>query len=290
MYPEIWFPNLNIEIEHLPEVAFNIFSMPVYFYGIFIASAFLIGLFIAQKNAKRFNKDPEVFADIIIYAIIFAIIGARLYYVIFDFSSYKDNLLSIFNLRQGGLAIYGGIIGAFLASFIYCKVKKVDFFDYADLAMPSVALGQAIGRWGNFFNKEAFGGYTDGLFAMRIRTDVAKYIPSSMEPIFINPGDTYSYIQVQPTFLYESVWNILVFIFLFWFCKKRFFKGEIFFLYFLLYGIGRFIIESFRTDQLLIGNTSIPVSMVVSFAFVSISLIKICYERFIKKEKTAIIK
>lgn len=283
MYPEIRFPNLNITIEHLPSVAFTIFGIPIYFYGIFISAAFLIGLFIAQKNAKRFGKNPEVFSDVIIYAIIFAIIGARLYYVVFDFSDYKNNFLSIFNLRQGGLAIYGGIIGAFLASYIYCKIKKINFFDYADLAMPSLALGQAIGRWGNFFNKEAFGGSTDGLFAMQIRSDIAKYIPSSIEPFFINPNDTYSYIQVQPTFLYESLWNIGVFVFLYWYCKKKTFNGEVFFMYFLLYGVGRFIIESFRTDQLLIGNTNIPVSMVVSSAFVVISLSKIIYE---KRKKT----
>lgn len=288
MYPEIWFPHLGIEIQHLPEVAFKVFGVPVYFYGIFIAFAFLLGLFVAQKNAKRFGRDPEIFADGIIYVIIFAIIGARLYYVAFDFDVYKDNLLSIFNLRQGGLAIYGGIIAAILACIVYARAKKVDFFDYADFAIPSLALGQAIGRWGNFFNKEAFGGYTDGLFAMRIRTDVAKYIPDSLTPFYTKAGDAYSYIQVQPTFLYESVWNIGVFIFLYWYCKKRTFKGEVFFLYFLLYGIGRFFIESLRTDQLLIGSTNIPVSMVVSFAFVFVSLGKIIYERKIKKTKLEI--
>ncbi|MFV0503217.1 MAG: prolipoprotein diacylglyceryl transferase [Lachnospirales bacterium] len=277
MYPEIMFPNLGIEIEHLSNVAINIFGISVYWYGIFIGLAFFLGMTLGGHNAKRFGIKPDVYLDYIFFGFISAIVGARLYYVAFSWDFYRQNLIQIFNLRNGGLAIYGGIIGGFLSALIYCKRKKLNFFELSDYIMPGLALGQAIGRWGNFFNKEAFGGYTDGLFAMAIRTDVISHMPDSIvDKIYtLDVGDAYSYAQVQPTFLYESFWNVMVCIFLYYWSKKKKFHGHIFYLYFMLYGVGRFIIESFRTDQLIIGSTGIPVSMLLSFSFVLISIVMI---------------
>lgn len=261
--PEIWFPHLNIEIMNLDRVFVTIFGVDIYWYGIFIALAFLAGIYVAVFNAKRSKIDSEVIFDFIPIAMILAIVGARLYYVIFSFSYYKNNLGEIFALRDGGLGIYGGIIATFLGFYIYCRKKKIDFLSYCDLAIPGVALGQSIGRWGNFFNKEAFGGYTDNLFAMRIRTDVASFIPKDLQVLSFNGAN---YIQVHPTFLYESFMDFCIFLILMYFYKKKKFDGQIFFTYFILYGTGRFFIESLREDQLLF--LGIPISMIVSFAFV----------------------
>ncbi len=263
--PEVWFPHLNIKFMTLDRVCFTLFGVDVYWYGVFIALAFLIGLQIAVYNAKRFDFKSDYFYDFIPIGMIFAIIGARLYYVIFSFSYYKDHLDEIFSLRDGGLGVYGGIILAFTALYIFTRVKKLNFLLMCDLAIPGVALGQAIGRMGNFFNKEAFGGYTDNLFAMRIRTDVAAFIPKGMEILNINGAE---YIQVHPTFLYEAILDISIFVFLMIFLKKKKFDGHIFFLYIVLYSFGRFFIESLRQDQLLF--LGIPISMIVSFvAFIS---------------------
>ncbi len=259
--PEIWFPHLNIEIEHLSRVAFNLFGIDVYWYGIFIALAFFIGLEVAVFNAKRTGFDSEIFYDYIPIGMISAIIGARLYYVIFSFDYYKNHLNEIFSLRDGGLGIYGGIILAAISMFIYCRVKKLNFFNVCDLAVPGLVIGQAIGRWGNFFNKEAFGGYTDNILAMRLRTDVAAFVPNGMEVLTFNGAD---YIQVHPTFLYESIGCTIIFIILMLYLPKKKFEGHILFLYIVMYAFIRFFIESLRQDQLLFMN--IPISMLVSLA------------------------
>ncbi len=257
--PEIWFPHLNIQIDTLNRIAFTMFGINVYWYGVLIALAFLVGLQVAVFNSKRTGFDGEQFYDFIPYGMICAIIGARLYYVLFSFSYYKDHVNEIFSIRDGGLGIYGGIILSFTALYIFAKQRKLNFLQMCDLAIPGVAIGQAIGRWGNFFNKEAFGGYTDNLFAMRIRTDVASFIPKGMEPLTFNGVD---YIQVHPTFLYESISCALIFIFLMYYLPKKKFDGHIFLLYAVLYGFVRFFIESLRQDQLLIFG--FPVSMLVS--------------------------
>ncbi len=268
--PEIWFPHLNIEIEHLSRVAFNLLGIDVYWYGILIALAFFVGLEIIVFNAKRTGHNSEMFYDFIPYGMLFAIIGARLYYVLFSFDYYKNHLNEIFSLRDGGLGIYGGIILSLSALFIYCRIKKFDFLRVCDLTVPGIALGQAIGRWGNFFNKEAFGGYTDNLFAMRIRTDVAAFVPQGMEVLDFSGA---SYIQVHPTFLYESFGCIIIFSVLMYLLPKKKFDGQIFFSYIVMYAFIRFFIESLRQDQLLFMN--IPISMIVSFGgfIVALSLI-----------------
>lgn len=229
--PEIWFPNLGIEIDHLSRTAFTIFGLDVYWYGIFIGLGIILGTAIAMRYMKKIGGNPDNVLDFMVYAIIFCIIGARLYYVIFSWDLYKDNLMDIFNLRKGGLAIYGGIIAALIFGVFFVRRRKLDFWYMADAMIPSVPLGQAIGRWGNFFNEEAHGGPTDLPWAQII--------------------DGVGY---HPTFLYESVWCFLLFIFLMYFSsRRRTFYGQIICLYGILYSVERFFVEGLRTDSLMIG-------------------------------------
>ena len=165
--PEIWFPHLGIQIEHLSRVIFQIFGYDVYWYGVIIASGVLIALAFAIREAKRTRQNAENYVDIALFGVIFSVIGARLYYVLFSWKLYIDEPLKIFALREGGLAIYGGIIAGVITVIVYTKIKKLNFWLVADTTAPSLILGQIIGRWGNFFNREAFGGYTDNIFAMR---------------------------------------------------------------------------------------------------------------------------
>ena len=200
-------------------------------------------------------------------------IGARIYYVVFAWDYYKDNLLSIFNTRNGGMAIYGGVIGAFLTLFIYCKIKKISPFRLGDLCIPGLILGQVIGRWGNFFNREAFGGYTDGLFAMQLPLSAVRSsdVTDSLLQHVVEVNGI-SYIQVHPTFLYESLWNLILLILLILFTRHKRFDGEVFLLYLAGYGIGRFWIESLRTDQLLLPVIGYPVSMALAALLVVVSV------------------
>ena len=254
--PEIWFPHLGIEIEHLSRVAFHIFGQEVYWYGIIIGIGVLLALALALHEAKRTGQNPENYVDVALFGIIFAVIGARMYYVIFSWELYADNPLKIFALREGGLAIYGGIIAGIITVIVYTKKKGLNFWLVADTAAPSLLLGQIIGRWGNFFNREAFGGYTDNLFAMRyLKEQVHNVNPSVLEhTLTINGAE---YIQVHPTFLYESLWNLMILILLLLLKKRKKFDGQIFGCYILGYACGRVWIEGLRTDQLMIGNFAV---------------------------------
>ena len=266
--PDVWFPHLGIKIAHLSKTAFTLFGVEVAWYGVIIALGVLMGLGLACLIAKKTGQKPDTYTDFIIYALILPIIGARLYYVIFSWDYYKNDLLQIFNLRGGGLAIYGGVIGAVLSAFLYCKWKKYPFWTLVDTAIPGLALGQAIGRWGNFFNQEVFGGYTDSLFAMRLNTATAAYTtPELLEKAVTVNGTTY--IQVQPTFLYESAGNILLVLIMLLVWKRRKTPGAVFATYFIGYGILRFIIEGIRTDQLFLWGIRIPVSQALSAVLVA---------------------
>lgn len=276
--PDIIFPNLGIKINHINSVAFSVFGLDVYWYGLIIGFGILAGLLLAIRLGKRNGIDEALYPDFLIYALIVSVVFARLFYVLFSWDEYKNDLLKIFAFREGGLAIYGAVIGAVLTLIIFSKRRKVDFWNFADSAAPGLILGQIIGRWGNFMNMEAFGGYTDTLFAMMLKTSKAKYIPAQSEDI-IKVVNGVSYIQVQPTFLYESVWNLGILILLLLYFKRRKFKGEIFALYLLGYGAGRLWIEGLRTDQLIIGDTGIPISQLLAGVFIVVSLVFIIMMR-----------
>ncbi len=278
MVYEIAFPNVGIFIEHLPEVAVRIFGFPILFYGVFITMGVLAGIVYAVHEAKRTGQNPDVYYDFLLYALIFCIIGARLYYVAFSWDTYKDDPIKIFAIREGGLAIYGGIIAAVITAIVYTKWKKLSFGLFADTAAPALILGQAFGRWGNFFNREAFGTYTDSLLAMRLTLDSVRSVPQKVFDKAFSI-DSVSYIQVHPTFLYESLWNLTIFILLNVYKKNKKFDGEIFFLYILGYGIGRMFIEGLRTDQLHIWGTGVAVSQVLSGVLVVIAAIIIGIKR-----------
>lgn len=260
---QINFPNLGIYLEHVGK-SFSVFGFEIAFYGITMATGIMVGYLLAAKEAKRTGQNPDDYLDMLLYAVFFALVGARLYYVIFSWEHYKDNLLSIFNLRQGGLAIYGGIIGAFTTVYIFAKKRKLSFRQMLDTACPGLAAGQVIGRWGNFFNREAFGDYTDGLFAMQLPVsavrsgEITEKMWEHMEVI-----DGIQFIQVHPTFLYEGLWNVGVIIFLYLYRDRKKFKGELVLWYLVLYGIGRFWIEALRTDQLLIPVIGFPISQLL---------------------------
>lgn len=281
---DIAFPHLGIYIPSLPK-GITIGGFTIAYYGIIIASAMIAGLMLARWQAKRSGQNPEVYMDYIIFGIIFSIIGARLYYVAFQWEDYKDNLLQIFNIRGGGMAIYGSVIGAVLTAIVYCRRKKYKFSLFADTAVLGLILGQIIGRFGNFMNREAFGEYTDSLFAMRLKTDQVSLsnVTNQMWENVVTQDDV-SYIQVHPTFLYEAVWNLVVLVLMIWRSKHKKFDGEIFLMYLVGYGIGRTWIEGLRTDQLQIGSTGIAVSQVLS-ALLAVGGIGYWIYRLIKEKK-----
>ena len=263
---DIAFPHLGIYLRDVPK-SFSVFGFDIAFYGLIIGIGVLAGLLMAVHMAKVTGQNPEVYWDFSIYAVIFSIIGARIYYVIFAWDFYKDNLLGIFQFRNGGLAIYGGVIAAFITLFIYCRIKKQNPLLIGDTAMPGLILGQAIGRWGNFMNREVFGEYYDGLFSMQLPVSAVRARDIS-ENIAAHIPEGANYINVHPTFLYESVWNLLVFAALLLFRRYKRFHGELCLLYLGGYGLGRFIIEGIRTDTLFIPGTTLPVSQVLALLMV----------------------
>ncbi|WP_069650152.1 prolipoprotein diacylglyceryl transferase [Caloranaerobacter ferrireducens] len=230
-------------------VAFEIFGISVRWYGILISLGMLLGTVIAVKECRRIGFDEEKLIDLLIFAIPLAVIGARMYYVIFNWQYYKGDILKIINIRGGGLAIHGAIIVSVIVALVYCKVRKISFWEIADIVAPSIILGQAIGRWGNFINQEAYGTPTD--------------LPWG---IIVNGQ------KVHPTFLYESIWDFSVFLFLLWYRKnKAKVKGEVFLLYLILYSFARFFIEGLRIDSLMLGP--FRVAQLISIVIIASSII-----------------
>lgn len=258
---DIAFPNLGIYLENVPK-NFTVFGFTIAFYGVIIGIGMMAGLMMALREAKVSGQDPEIYWDFFLYAVIFSIIGARIYYVVFAWDYYKDNLLSIFNTRNGGLAIYGAVIAAFLTLLVYSRVKKTNFMQMADTGVLGLILGQIIGRWGNFMNREAFGEYTEGLFAMRLPVAAVR-ANEITEKMADHLTEGINYIQVHPTFLYESLWNLGILVLMLLYRKHKRFHGEICLFYLGGYGIGGFWIEALRTDQLRWGHTDIAVSQVL---------------------------
>ena len=269
--PVVVFPHLGIEIQELPN-KITVFGIDIAFYGIIIAAAVFLSVVLCMRRARKTGQKPENYIDLAVIGIISAIIGARLYYVLFSLDYYLANPGQIINIRSGGLAIYGGIAGGFLAGYIVCRIKKISYLQVLDTVAPCIALGQALGRWGNFFNLEAYGDYTDSLFAMRIRlSDASGVVSDSIREHIISVNGT-DYIQVHPTFLYESCWCLLLFILIMVFRKYQQYNGEVLLWYLGGYSLERVIVEGLRTDSLKLWNTGIAVSQLLSAVLLAFSL------------------
>lgn len=284
---DIAFPNLGIYLENVPK-NFTIFGFSVAFYGLIIGIGVIAGILMAVYEAKRTEQNPDDYWDFAIYAILFSIVGARLYYVIFSWDNYKNNLLEIFNLRRGGLAIYGAVIAAFLTLFIYTQIKKKSFFQMADTAVLGLILGQIIGRWGNFMNREAFGDYSNGLLAMALPMDAVRQHEITANHL-AHVAEGTNYIMVHPTFLYESLWNLGLLILLLLYRRHKKFEGEISLMYLAGYGIGRFFIEGLRTDQLLLPIVGLPVSQLLGIVLFVVCTILIIVFRMINKSEERVL-
>lgn len=267
---DIAFPNLGIYLRNVPKTIM-IGNFGIALYGIVIGLGMILGLTLASRVAKKTGQDPDVIWDLAAPLLIFGIMGARLYYVIFMWDYYKNDPIQILNLRGGGLAIYGGIIAGVLTLYIYCKVRKQKFTLILDTVIYGLLVGQIMGRWGNFFNREVFGEYTNNLLAMRIPVSMVRERDIS-PTIAAHMTEGTNYIQVHPTFLYEGMWNLAILVLLLLYLKHKKFDGEIALLYFAGYGIGRAWIESIRTDQLYITGTTIPVSLVLGLAMAAAAI------------------
>ena len=288
----ISFPNLHININHLPK-SFNVFGFDIAFYGVIIALGMILGIVMAFYEAKKTGQDTSIYTDFAIFAIIVSVIFARIYYVVFSWDYYSNHPGEIINIRGGGLAIYGGVIGAVITAIVFCKVRKYSLGKLVDTGVLGLLVGQIIGRYGNFFNREAFGGAVSNShpFAMRLyfgkefaMDQVPTQVAEKMEKISGKSLVDLGYVQVQPTFLYESMWNLLVLILILIFRRKKAFDGEVFLWYLFGYGIGRFIIEGMRTDQLLLPGIGWPVSQVLSALLV---IFAVGFDIFMRKRKTA---
>ena len=261
----ISFPGLNLEFT-INRVAFSIGNFSIYWYGIIIAIGLTLALLYGIRECKKVGLNLDDFYNMVLICIPSAIICARIYYVIFSFDMYKDDLLSVFDIRNGGIAIYGGIIGTFLAILIYCRTKHIKLGIPLDMLAVGLLVGQAIGRWGNFVNAEAYGAATTLPWAMTIESGIHTVAES-----------------VHPTFLYESLWNAAGIIVLLLFKKHKKFDGEVFSLYMIWYGLGRMLIEGLRADSLYIG--SIRVSQLLSLIILATGLILIIINRLKLKNK-----
>lgn len=245
----------------MSRVAFTIFGIDVMWYGILIATGMIIAVAIAVRESKRVGIKEDDIIDLALYLIPLGIIGARIYYVLFSWDQYAANPMDVFNIREGGLAIHGGLIAGILTGIVFSKVKKIDFFKLADVVVLGVPLAQAIGRWGNFINKEAHGGPTN--LPWGIMVDGQK---------------------VHPTFLYESIWDVLVFIIIFSRRKNKKFDGQIIAEYMALYSLGRFFVEGLRTDSLMLG----PIRMAQFISLIGIIAGVVLYIILSKRSKNGV--
>ncbi|MCK9478163.1 MAG: prolipoprotein diacylglyceryl transferase [Firmicutes bacterium] len=261
------FPGLGIYLT-LNRVAFTVGIREIYWYGIIIGAGLLTAVLVATSQSKKMGLPKDTIADITLIATPFAIIFARLYFVLWNFKDYIGDMKNIFNIRQGGLAIYGGIIGGVAAAYVYCRIKKVDVKKVFDSGAFGLLIGQAIGRFGNFVNVEAYGSQTALPWRMEIYSD-----------------ELGALISVHPTFLYESLWNVAGLIMLLMYRGKKKFEGELFLLYVAWYGIGRAWVEQLRVDSLPYG-ASFKVSQIFAIVTAVAAVFGIIYNRYKIKQKT----
>lgn len=286
---DIAFPNLNIYLSNVPK-SLNIGGFSIALYGIIIAVGMLCGCMMIQHEARISGQSQDLYWDVFLYGVVVSIIGARIYYVVFQWDFYSANPAKIFAIREGGLAIYGGVIGAFSTCYVLGRLRKVHFLKILDTCMTGLLTGQVIGRWGNFTNREAFGEYTNSLFSMALPLDAVRSgdvteLMRSMIPEGAN------YILVTPTFLYESCWNFCLILFLIFFRRKNLkaFTGEVALLYLGGYGLGRFFIEGIRTDSLMLPGTQIAVSRLLAGVLFLLAVIIEIYMRkvWLRKKKNS---
>jgi len=266
---------VSCQAEALDRVFISIGPITIYWYGLIIATAIFIGLFLATKEAEKVGLKKDLPTDLIIFAAPIAIIFARIYYVIFEWERYRGGpFWKVFAIWEGGIAIHGALIGAVLTAIVFARVKHVSFWQLADITAPSIILGQAIGRWGNFMNQEAHGGPVSEAFY----ENVMQYLPNFIVNQMCIDGVLY-----HPTFLYESVWNILVFIGLLIFRKYNPVRGELFLSYILFYSVGRFFVEGLRTDSLMLFGL-LRQAQLLSVILIIVAIGLIIYRRKVKRE------
>lgn len=258
------------DVAALDRVFLNIGGLTIYWYGVIIVSGLILGLYLATREADRLGLKKDLIIDFIMFAAFFAVLFARIYYVVFEWEQYANGpWWSVFAVWEGGIAIHGAILGGVLTAIVYARVKKISFWQLADIVAPSLILGQAIGRWGNFMNQEAHG----GPISEATYNNFHQYLPD-----FIMNQMCIDGVMYHPTFLYESVWNLLVFIFLIVLRKYNPLRGEIFLSYLITYSIGRFFIEGMRTDSLYIVG-ELRTAQLVSIGLILLGIILILYRR-----------
>ncbi len=286
-YCEVFFPKLGLSLdvyENFLEIPFGGDTLTIKFYGVIIAFGFILAALFGGRKAYVWKMSLDHMVDVLIYGIIGAVIGARLYYVAFQWDYYKNNLLSIFKIWEGGLAIYGGIIGGIIAAYFVCKKTGLPFLKLLDLIGMALPIGQGIGRWGNFTNQEAFGVNTTSIFGMT-SDKIVDYINSHQQEFLANGIEMNPDLPVHPTFLYESVWCLLGFVVLFIVCQKfHKFDGQLILGYGIIYGLERTVVEGLRIDSLYIANTNLRVSQLVSLALVIVCTVITIY-KFVKLNK-----
>ena len=251
----IEFPGINLLVN--PSKTF--FGTNIHWYGIIIALGLVLAIVVCMRLAEKAGITQDTILDVVIYGVPSAIICARLYYVIFKWEDYRNNILDVFKIWEGGIAIYGAIIGAIISTLVYCKVKKIKFFSVADVCTPGLLIGQAVGRWGNFVNREAFGAPASGSVLWRMRL----YADNTLK----------TFVEVHPTFLYESLWNAGVLILALKVLKNKKFDGQVFWFYILMYGLGRLWIEAMRTDSLYLGGIKISQAVALLSAVVGTAML-----------------
>ena len=260
----IRFPGLKLVLDYVPK-SFEIFGFEITIYGVLIAVGMLLGIFFVVLEARRNHEEPDAYLDLAIITLITGVIGARLLYAAFSWSLYKNDPGQILNVRSGGMLFYGGLLGGVLGGIVYCRIRKKSFWKMADLACMGILIGQIIGKWGSFFNSESFGEYVDNILSMQLPLTAVRAgeVTTTMREN-LQMVDGVSCILVQPLFLYESLWCLLVLMLLMMHLRRRVFQGEIFLRYLAGYGLGRFVIQWMRTDKVFFPGTEIDVSLVIS--------------------------
>lgn len=282
------FPNLGLEFEYVP-VSVRVFGFEITFFGILLAVGMLLGMVFVVLEAKRKKQDANLYLGMMISGLAGGFIGARFFYVLLSWSVYKTDIMKVFDTRSGGMVFYGGLLGGVLAAAIFCRIKKAAFMEMADVAVKGLLIGQIIGRWGNFFNRESFGEYTSNVLTMQLPLsnvragEVTPWMRENLVTI-----DNVSYIQATPLFLYESIWCLLLLLLLFVWNRRKLFAGEIFMRYLAGYGFGRFFIEWIRTDKMFLPGTDIAVNQAISAGLFLLFTVVVIVKRIMAKKRAAL--